>query len=215
MKKAISLLFLLIGLCFLLSDLSAYYESHIANQFVLKLYKEDQIGSKERVEIKSQSPSLLQGSLINKEQFFEEKATNQETINQEVLDKDDSTIDIIQIPSLDLEYPIMLGKDNLYYLNHDPVGNKNKYGSIFWDYKGRPLIFGHNGAGGLMFGKLKRLKGGEEVYINNTLYKVNSINLVKVEKVMDIKTLSLITCHGDSSIRLVVSLEKVEQSLDK
>lgn len=210
MKKAISLLFLLIGFYLLLSELTTSYESHTANQSILKLYKENQITTKERVKIKSQSPSLLHSSLINKQQFFKE-----ETVNQEVLDQDDNTVDVIQIPSLDLEYPIMQGKDNLYYLNHDPVGNKNKYGSIFWDYKGRPLIFGHNGAGGLMFGKLKRLKGGEEVYINNTLYKVSNINLVKVEKVMDIKTLSLITCHGDSSIRLVVSLEKVEQSLDK
>lgn len=210
MKKVISLLFLLIGLYLLLSELMAYYESHTANQSILKLYKENQITPKEEGEIKSQSSSLLHGSLINKQQFFKEETVNQEVINQEVLDQDDNTVDVIQIPSLDLEYPIMQGEDNLYYLNHDPTGNKNKYGSIFWDYKGRPLIFGHNGAGGLMFGKLKRLKGGEEVYINTILYKVSNINLVKVEKVMDIKTLSLITCHADSSIRLVVSLEKVE-----
>lgn len=38
----------------------------------------------------------------------------------------------IQIPALDISYPVAKGTDNAYYLHHMINGETNKSGSIFW-----------------------------------------------------------------------------------
>lgn len=67
----------------------------------------------------------------------------------------------LQIPDTPLNYPVMLGADNQFYLNHLPDGNKNALGSLFLDYRTDEdsvhlIIYGHNGTGGKMFGLLKQ-----------------------------------------------------------
>ena len=65
----------------------------------------------------------------------------------------------------EISYPIMLGKDNDFYLNHDYSNNYNKGGSIFLHYKNSPyltdyhsVIYGHNMKNGTMFGRLKKYR---------------------------------------------------------
>lgn len=67
----------------------------------------------------------------------------------------------LQIPDTPLDYPVMLGTDNQFYLNHLPNGNKNALGSLFLDYRTNEdsvhlIVYGHNGSGGKMFGLLKQ-----------------------------------------------------------
>lgn len=67
----------------------------------------------------------------------------------------------IQIPGTSLDYPVMSGADNQYYLNHLPDGSENALGSLFLDYRQKEdslhlIIYGHNGFGGSMFGMLKQ-----------------------------------------------------------
>ena len=57
----------------------------------------------------------------------------------------------IQIPALDISYPVVRGKDNDYYLHHMFDGQENKNGSIFVDYHNQPdfsdsntIVYGHN-----------------------------------------------------------------------
>ena len=57
----------------------------------------------------------------------------------------------IQIPALDISYPVVQGKDNYYYLHHMFDGQENKNGSIFVDYHNQPdfsdsntIVYGHN-----------------------------------------------------------------------
>lgn len=71
----------------------------------------------------------------------------------------------IQIPALDISYPVVQGEDNCYYLHHLSDGQKNKNGSIFIDcHNGsdftdqNTIIYGHNMKNGSMFGKLDRYK---------------------------------------------------------
>ena len=37
----------------------------------------------------------------------------------------------LQIPDTSVDYPVMLGADNQFYLNHLPDGSKNALGSLF------------------------------------------------------------------------------------
>jgi len=68
----------------------------------------------------------------------------------------------IRIDGTVIDYPVMYGKDNEYYLTRLPNGKKSKSGSIFIDYRNAPdfsdantLIHGHHMRSGAMFGTLK------------------------------------------------------------
>jgi sortase B len=61
-----------------------------------------------------------------------------------------------------INYPIVQARDNVFYLNHFPDGEKNAMGSIFLDYRNAAdfsdanvFIYGHNARTGEMFGTLK------------------------------------------------------------
>jgi sortase B len=72
------------------------------------------------------------------------------------------TVAWIRIEGADVDYPIMHGEDNEYYLSHLPNRQQNRLGSIFLDYRNAPeftdtvsLIYGHNMRSGEMFGPLE------------------------------------------------------------
>ncbi len=69
----------------------------------------------------------------------------------------------IQIPALDINYPVVQGKDNYYYLHHMFDGQENKNGSVFVDYHNQSdfmdsntIVYGHNMKNSSMFGMLDR-----------------------------------------------------------
>lgn len=71
----------------------------------------------------------------------------------------------IQIPALDISYPVAKGTDNAYYLHHMINGETNKSGSIFMDYHNQEdftdrntIIYGHNMRDGSMFGPWKNIR---------------------------------------------------------
>lgn len=64
-----------------------------------------------------------------------------------------------------LDYPVMQGTDNYYYLSYLPDGTRNRAGSVFLDYRNSPdftdrnsLIYGHMSKVGEMFGALKNYR---------------------------------------------------------
>ena len=68
----------------------------------------------------------------------------------------------IQSDATVINYPVVRGTDNDFYLSHLPDKTKNKAGSIFLDYRNMTdfsdkniLIYGHNMSSGDMFGSLK------------------------------------------------------------
>lgn len=80
----------------------------------------------------------------------------------------------LQIPDTPLDYPVMLGADNQFYLNHLPNGNKNALGSLFLDYRTNEdsvhlIVYGHNGSGGKMFGLLKQYESQNYFWAHKTL----------------------------------------------
>ena len=69
----------------------------------------------------------------------------------------------IQIPGIGLDYPVVQGEDNEYYLYHTFQKENNKAGSIFLDYRNhddftdrRVILYGHNMKDGSMFSNLKQ-----------------------------------------------------------
>jgi len=78
-----------------------------------------------------------------------------------LLDEYSDAIGWIYVPGTHINYPIMKGSDDTFYLNHDPAGNYNKLGSIFVPANtpdsmnaAHTVIYGHNMRSGRMFGDL-------------------------------------------------------------
>ncbi len=78
-----------------------------------------------------------------------------------------------------IDYPVVLGRDNEYYLTHLFDNQRNKLGSLFMDYRNcgdfsdkNTVIYGHNMKDGSMFASLTRYK--EQAYFDShstmTLY---------------------------------------------
>lgn len=70
----------------------------------------------------------------------------------------------ITVDGTDIEYPVVLGEDNDYYLNHNFHKEEDKVGAIFMDYRNssdaldkNTIIYGHNMKDQSMFSGLKSI----------------------------------------------------------
>ncbi len=71
----------------------------------------------------------------------------------------------LHIPGTKIDYPLLQGEDNDYYLKRTWKGHRNPVGSIFLECRNSPdftdwhtIIYGHNMSDGSMFGSLHRFK---------------------------------------------------------
>ena len=83
----------------------------------------------------------------------EKKKRDQEAIEKiEALRKDyPSIVSWIRVGGTDIDYPIVKGSDNDYYLNHNYKDEYNVFGAIFMDYRNdenfsdqNTIVYGHN-----------------------------------------------------------------------
>lgn len=82
---------------------------------------------------------------------------------EKLLEINPDTIGYIKIEGTNVDYPVVKGKDNDYYLTHDFWGNENKSGTIMMDYRnkvspsgnsGNLVLYGHHMAIGTFFANL-------------------------------------------------------------
>jgi len=71
----------------------------------------------------------------------------------------------VSIPNMSIDYAVVQGKDNDYYLKHDVLRKTNKAGAIFLDSKLKSdfsnsdsIIYGHDMYDGSMFGSLMKYR---------------------------------------------------------
>ncbi len=69
------------------------------------------------------------------------------------------------IDGLNMNFPVVQGMDNSYYLKHNIDGEEDKHGTLFADYRnnlavlnGNTIIYGHNMHDGTQFGMLNMYK---------------------------------------------------------
>lgn len=104
----------------------------------------------------------------------------------------------IDIPAIDISYPILQGKDNEYYLHRDIYKEYLYAGSIFMDANNNDdfqnfntILYGHNMRDGSMFAKLKDFQQKNVfsscpyfwIYTNqgSILYRIFSVHLAENE----------------------------------
>lgn len=81
----------------------------------------------------------------------------------------------IRIPGTSIDYPLMQGEDNDFYLNHTWEGEKYVVGSIFLEHRNSPelddyntIVYGHSMNDGSMFAGLKSY--GEKHWLDGHPY---------------------------------------------
>lgn len=77
-------------------------------------------------------------------------------------EKNEDVVGWIRIPDTRIDYPLMQGEDNDFYLNHTWEKQPNSVGSIFLEYLNSPeltdyntIVYGHNMNNKSMFGELE------------------------------------------------------------
>ena len=105
---------------------------------------------------------------------LEEDKLEIDFIELEKINKD--VVGWIEIDNLGISYPIVLGSDNDYYLNHLIDRSYNGVGSIYMDYRNsynfndrHTIIYGHNLQNGTMFSNLEKYKS-QSYYDENPYY---------------------------------------------
>ena len=103
----------------------------------------------------------------NKEKLANDNKDKEAREKIEALQKDyESVIGWIKVDGTEIDYPIVKGSDNDYYLNHNYKNDYNVFGAIFMDYRNEEnfsdqntIIYGHNNDRG---GNFKALHKFEE-----------------------------------------------------
>lgn len=74
----------------------------------------------------------------------------------------------LEIPCLELDYPVVQGQDNDYYLNHNYQNKVHSFGAIFFDSQNQAdgsdqntVIYGHDVPSGAMFHALHKLTAAD------------------------------------------------------
>jgi len=82
-----------------------------------------------------------------------------------LMDVNSDVVGWIQIPGTRIDYPVVQGSDNEFYLTHTASGEEYSYGAIFLDAiiesglsDRNPIIYGHNSKSGAMFSRLNRYR---------------------------------------------------------
>lgn len=108
------------------------------------------------------------GDTGNGEGTEEESGEGEFTVDFEALKEiNPDIVAWLKIPAV-LDYPVVQGEDNSYYLSHTFRGQYNIAGSIFLDSRNkadfsdsRSIIYGHNMKDGSMFHVLRKFQGRE------------------------------------------------------
>ena len=94
----------------------------------------------------------------------------------------------ISIPGTQLDYPLLQGEDNQYYLKRTWQGKSNSAGSIFLECKVDPtfedfntIIYGHNMKNGSMFGSLRQYRTQSHYEANPWIYIVDDAGIRRYE----------------------------------
>lgn len=103
----------------------------------------------------------------------------------------------LKVPNTKINYVVVQGKDNSYYLKHNLKKEYNISGWIFFDYRDKLdgtdkniIIYGHDTKNGSMFGSLKNIlnkswqEKNKEVYlkINDQDYTYKIFSVYQIEK---------------------------------
>lgn len=117
----------------------------------------------------------------------------------------------ISMPGTMIDYPIVQGQDNEYYLSHDVYDQKNSYGSIFIDANYNEetdlvkIIYGHHMDDGQMFTDLLKFQdeefrhNHESFIINEDEYQIVAAKVIDLEEQPDFYKVNYLSAEGQKA----------------
>ena len=125
----------------------------------------------------------------------------------------------ITIDDTNIDYPVMQGDDNVYFLNIDPFGEYSLSGSIFLDSRSSSdfsdrysLIYGHHMDYGAMFGALDDFldKSYLEKHITGTLMVGRN-----AEKIYDLEVFASMVVSAKEGVVFDLQEDRIEEFIHK
>ncbi|MDU4912113.1 class B sortase [Clostridium baratii] len=95
---------------------------------------------------------------------IQEVKNNNDKFSEELIKINEDYKMWIEVPNTNIDYPVVQGKDNDFYLNHDFNKKESSSGAIFVDYKNNIdkdkniIIYGHNMRNKSMFQNIMKFK---------------------------------------------------------
>ena len=136
-------------------------------------YQERVNGSDKTNNVVANNTSVQKNIGIKKGKAYTEKMLKVKTLQQENSD----IVGWIEISGTSINYPVLQGTDNEYYMTHNYKKQKSKNGSIFltkdydWNIpSSNLLIYGHNLQNGTMFQELLKYES-EQYYKSHPIIK--------------------------------------------
>lgn len=131
--------------------------------------------------------------------IVEEENGDEYTVDfNKLKEQNNETIAWLKVNNTNIEYPVVKGTNNSFYLNHSFDKSSNSAGWIFADYRNKfdntdknIVIYGHNMRDGSMFGSMLNILNAKwyenEENTNITLYTENEKSIHKVFSVYKIE----------------------------
>lgn len=116
----------------------------------------------------------------------------------EVVNQNNDTKGWIKINNTQIDYPIVQGSDNNFYLNHSFDKSKNNSGWLYLDFRNNidnlqknTIIYGHNRQDNSMFGDLDKLLAKDWYNVKeNNLIKISSLKSNTIWQIFSVYTIS-------------------------
>lgn len=133
---------------------------------------------KEEKENKEYNQELIEKVLIEKTNHEQEENILPISVDFTILQNENTDIiGWLYSENTPINYPVVQGKDNTYYIDKLPNGKENAGGSIFMDYRNKPtlengntILYGHNMKNDTMFGTIQEYKNQEYYEKHKTMY---------------------------------------------
>ena len=177
MKKSLNLflyiilsILLICSLIFILKYFFDLNQTKKESNLLNELYISENITDNVESEIKSENETQTE--------IVAEKTKTERMLKIEKLQEENSDIiGWIEIENTDINFPVLQGKDNSYYMNHNYKKQRSSNGAIFldkdynWDLpSSNLLIYGHNMKNNTMFQHLLKYKD-KNFFINHPIIR--------------------------------------------
>lgn len=144
--------------------------------------------SKVYEEIRNYKPKAVYSEVVQCEEELKEEQEQEDEIKEEALREVNADYKLwLQIEGTNIDYPVVQGGDNKWYLEHDFYNNLNAGGTLFIDcaYKEGALnqiIYGHNMKNQTMFSALNQFKEEAffEGYSELLIYEEGQVKKYKI-----------------------------------
>lgn len=146
-------------------------------------------------DLKTFKPEPIKYSVENSDFKSEDSVPSTITSNEPSLIDTNSDYKFwISIANTNIDYPVVKGTDNEFYLYHDFNKNKSESGCLFIDSRNvlnedkNMLIYGHNMRNGTMFNTLSNFKN-EDFFLNNSNIEIIENNKLYIYDIFSVYTI--------------------------